>query len=47
MWNTKKEVDQLVDEETTVKDDVIEFNGYMNTYSNQLIDSKNIILSRA
>ena len=31
----------------TDKDDVIESNGYMNPYSNQLIESKNIILRGA
>ena len=43
----KKEVDQLVNEKLTDKDDVIEYNGYMNPYSNQLIESKNIILRGA
>lgn len=43
----KKEVDQLVNEKLTDKDDVIESNGYMNPYSNQLIESKNIILRGA
>lgn len=43
----KKEVDQLVNEKFTDKDDVIESNGYMNPYSNQLIESKNIILRGA
>ena len=43
----KKEVDQLVNEKLTDKDEVIESNGYMNPYSNQLIESKNIILRGA
>ena len=34
-------------EKLTDKDDVIESNGYMNPYSNQLIESKNIILRGA
>ena len=36
----KKEVDKPVDEGPTVKDDVNQFKGYMNPYSNQLIDNK-------
>lgn len=43
----KKEIDQAVKQESTVKEQGVEFNGYMNPYSKQLIDSKNIIFCGA
>lgn len=43
----KKEVDQAVKQESIVKEQGVEFSGYMNPYSNQLIDSKNIIFRGA
>ena len=44
----KKEVEQLADQKfIDNKYDVVESNGYMNQYSNQLIESKNIILRGA
>lgn len=43
----KKEVDEPEVEGAIVKDDVVKFNGYMNPYSNKLIESKNIILRGA
>ena len=43
----KKEEEQVVNEELTVKKEVLEFKGYMNDYSNQLIESKNIIFRGA
>ena len=43
----KKEINQAVKKESTVKEQGVEFNGYMNPYSKQLIDSKNIIFCGA
>jgi len=43
----KKEVVQPENEEAIVKEQVMEFNGYMNPYSNHLIESRNIIFRGA